>query len=236
MSDKGRAYLKSPQPFTIVKNHDYEAEEDSEEVPQGAGTAGDPELFAMLKDLRKKVALKNSLPPFVIFQDPSLADMSIQYPTSLDELQNIIGVGQGKAQRYGKPFVELIKKHVEDNGIERAQDFVVRSVANKSKNKVFIIQTIDRKLALNEIATSKDMDMDTLLTEIEAIVNSGTKINLDYYIYDIMDEEQVADIFNYFKEDAETDSLEEAIAELGDDYETEEIRLIRIKFLAEMGN
>jgi ATP-dependent DNA helicase RecQ len=190
----------------------------------------------MLKDLRKKVAVKNNLPPFVIFQDPSLADMSIQYPTSLDELQNIIGVGQGKAQRYGKPFVELIQKHVEDNGIERAQDFVVRSVANKSKNKVFIIQSIDRKLPLNEIASSKDMDMDTLLTEIEAIVNSGTKINLDYYVYDIMDEEQVADIFNYFKDDTETDSLEEAIAELGDDYETEEIRLIRIKFLAEMGN
>ena len=145
-------------------------------------------------------------------------------------------MGQGKAQRYGKPFVELIKKHVEDNGIERAQDFVVRSVANKSKNKVFIIQSIDRKLPLDEIAAGKDMDMDTLLTEIEAIVNSGTKVNLDYYIYDIMDEEQVEDIFNYFKEDAASDSMEEAIAELGDDYETAEIRLIRIKFLAEMGN
>jgi len=236
MADKGRAYLKNPQPFTIVKNHDYEAEEESDEVPQGAGAVGDPELFAMLKDLRKKIAVKNNLPPFVIFQDPSLADMSIQYPTSLDELQNIIGVGQGKAQRYGKPFVELIKKHVEDNGIERAQDFVVRSVANKSKNKVFIIQNIDRKLPLDEIAASKDMDMDTLLTEIEAIVNSGTKINIDYYIDDVMDEEQIEDIFNYFKEDAETDSLEEAVAELGDDYEVAEIRLIRIKFLAEMGN
>jgi ATP-dependent DNA helicase RecQ len=237
MAEKGRAYLKNPLPFTIVKNHDYEAEEDSEEAPSGAGAAvGDPELFAMLKDLRKKVAVKNNLPPFVIFQDPSLADMSIQYPTTLDELQNIIGVGQGKAQRYGKPFVELIKKHVEDNGIERAQDFVVRSVANKSKNKVFIIQSIDRKLPLNEIASGKDMDMDTLLTEIEAIVNSGTKINIDYYINAIMDEDQIEDIFNYFKEDAETDSMEEAIKELGDDYETEEIRLIRIKFLAEMGN
>jgi ATP-dependent DNA helicase RecQ len=162
--------------------------------------------------------------------------MSIQYPTTLDEMQNIIGVGQGKAQRYGLPFIELIKKHVKDKGIERAQDFVVRSVANKSKNKVFIIQNIDRKLPLDEIAASKDMDMDTLLTEIEAIVNSGTKINLDYYINEIMDDEQVADIFNYFKDDAASDSMEEAIAELGDDYEVAEIRLIRIKFLAEMGN
>lgn len=236
MTVKGRGYLANPLPFTIVKNHDYEAEEENDDVPSGGGAAGDPELFSMLKDLRKKVAVKNNLPPFVIFQDPSLADMSIQYPTTLDELQNIIGVGLGKAQRYGKPFIELIKKHVEENGIERAQDFVVRSVANKSKNKVHIIHNIDRKLPLDEIAAAKDMDMDTLLTEIEAIVNSGTKINLDYYIYDIMDEEQVDDIFNYFKEDAESDSLEEAIAELGDDYETAEIRLIRIKFLAEMGN
>jgi ATP-dependent DNA helicase RecQ len=236
MAVKGRTYLSNPQPFTIVKNHDYEAEEESDEVPQGAGAVGDPELFSILKDLRKKVAIKNNLPPFVIFQDPSLADMSIQYPTTLDELQNIIGVGQGKAQRYGKPFVELIKKHVEDNGIERAQDFVVRSVANRSKNKVFIIQNIDRKSPLDEIAASKDMDMDTLLTEIEAIVNSGTKVNIDYYIEDTMDDDQIEDIFNYFKDDAETDSMEEAIAELGDDYEVTEIRLVRIKFLAEMGN
>jgi ATP-dependent DNA helicase RecQ len=220
----------------VVKNHDYESEEETEEVPQIGSTSGDPELFAILKDLRKKVALKQNLPPFVIFQDPSLADMSIQYPTSLEELQGIIGVGQGKAQRYGKPFVEVIKKYVEEKGIERAQDMVVRSVANKSKNKVYIIQNIDRKLALNEIAEAKGMSMDEILTELEAIVNSGTKINIDYFIYEIMDEDQVEDIFKYFREDAESDSLEEAMAEFGDDYEAEEIRMVRIKFLAEMGN
>jgi ATP-dependent DNA helicase RecQ len=162
--------------------------------------------------------------------------MSIQYPTTIEELQGIIGVGQGKAQRYGKPFVELIKKYVEEKGIERAQDMVVRSVANKSKNKVYIIQSIDRKLALNEIADAKGMSMDEMLTELEAIVNSGTKINIDYYIYDVMDEEPIDEIFRYFREDATSDSMEEALAEFGDDYEVEEIRMVRIKFLAEMGN
>ena len=162
--------------------------------------------------------------------------MSIQYPTTLEELQSIIGVGQGKAQRYGKPFVEVIKRYVEEKGIERAQDMVVRSVANKSKNKVYIIQNIDRKLALNEIAEAKGMSIDELLTELEAIVNSGTKINIDYYISAVMDEDQVEDIFRYFREDAHSDSMEEAIAEFGDDYEVEEIRMVRIKFLAEMGN
>ena len=173
---------------------------------------------------------------FVIFQDPSLSDMSIQYPTTIEELQGIIGVGQGKAQRYGKPFVELIKQYVDEKGIERAQDMVVRSVANKSKNKVYIIQNIDRKLALNEIAEAKGMSLDELLTELEAIVNSGTKINIDYYIEDVMDEDQIDDIYRYFREDAESDAMEEALAEFGDDYEVEEIRMVRIKFLAEMGN
>jgi len=236
LTDAGKEYLAHPRSFMIVKNHDYESEEESDEVPQGGAAAGDPELFAILKDLRKKVATKLNLPPFVIFQDPSLSDMSIQYPTTLEELQGIIGVGQGKAQRYGKVFVDLIKKYVEEKGIERAQDMVVRSVANKSKNKVYIIQNIDRKLALNEIADSKGMSLDELLTELEAIVNSGTKINIDYYIEDVMDEDQVEDIFRYFREDAESDSMEEAIAEFGDDYEVEEIRMVRIKFLAEMGN
>ena len=236
LNDAGRAFLAHPRSFMIVKNHDYESEEEGDEVPQGGAAAGDPELFAILKDLRKKVALRQKLPPFVIFQDPSLADMSIQYPTTLEELQSIIGVGQGKAQRYGKAFVELIKTYVEEKGIERAQDMVVRSVANKSKNKVYIIQNIDRKLALNEIAEAKGMSMDELLTELEAIVNSGTKINIGYYIDDVMDEDQIEDIFRYFREDAVSDSMEEAIAEFGDDYEVEEIRMVRIKFLAEMGN
>jgi ATP-dependent DNA helicase RecQ len=236
LTDAGKEFLAHPRSFMIVKNHNYESEEESDDVPQGGASAGDPELFAILKDLRKKVATKLNLPPFVIFQDPSLSDMSIQYPTTLEELQSIIGVGQGKAQRYGKAFVELIKKYVEEKGIERAQDMVVRSVANKSKNKVYIIQNIDRKLALNEIAESKGMSLDELLTELEAIVNSGTKINIDYYIEDVMDEDQIEDIFRYFREDATSDSMEEAIAEFGDDYEVEEIRMVRIKFLAEMGN
>ena len=236
LNEAGKEFLANPRSFMIVKNHDYESEEESDDVPQGGASAGDPELFAILKDLRKKVSAKQKLPPFVIFQDPSLADMSIQYPTTIEELQSIIGVGQGKAQRYGKSFVEVIKRYVEEKGIERAQDMVVRSVANKSKNKVYIIQNIDRKLALNEIADSKGMSLDELLTELEAIVNSGTRINIDYYIFDVMDEEQVDDIFRYFREDAESDSMEDAIAEFGDDYEVEEIRMVRIKFLAEMGN
>jgi ATP-dependent DNA helicase RecQ len=236
LTDLGREFLAHPRSFMIVKNHDYESEEEADEAPSGGSAAGDPELFAILKDLRKKVATKQKLPPFVIFQDPSLSDMSIQYPTTIEELQGIIGVGQGKAQRYGKPFVELIKKYVEEKGIERAQDMVVRSVANKSKNKVYIIQSIDRKLALNEIADAKGMSMDEMLTELEAIVNSGTKINIDYYIYDVMDEEPIDEIFRYFREDATSDSMEEALAEFGDDYEVEEIRMVRIKFLAEMGN
>ena len=236
LTDLGKEFLAHPRSFMIVKNHDYESAEESDDIPQGGQAAGDPELFAILKDLRKKVAAKQKLPPFVIFQDPSLSDMSIQYPTTVEELQGIIGVGQGKAQRYGKPFVELIKQYVEEKGIERAQDMVVRSVANKSKNKVYIIQNIDRKLALNEIAEAKGMSLDELLTELEAIVNSGTKINIDYYIDDVMDEDQVDDIYRYFREDAESDSMEEALAEFGDDYEAEEIRMVRIKFLAEMGN
>jgi ATP-dependent DNA helicase RecQ len=236
LNEAGKEFLAAPRSFMIVKNHDYESEEDTDDVPQGGNASGDPELFAILKDLRKKVAAKQNLPPFVIFQDPSLSDMSIQYPTSIDELQGIIGVGQGKAQRYGKPFVEVIKRYVEEKGIERAQDMVVRSVANKSKNKVYIIQNIDRKLALNEIAEAKGMSLSELLTELEAIVNSGTKINIDYYIEDVMDEDQIEDIFRYFREDAESDSLEEALVEFGDDYEVEEIRMVRIKFLAEMGN
>ena len=236
LTDAGREFLAHPRSFMIVKNHDYESAEESDDVPQGGSAAGDPELFAILKDVRKKLATKQNLPPFVIFQDPSLADMSIQYPTTLEELQGIIGVGQGKAQRYGKPFVETIKYYVEEKGIERAQDMVVRSVANKSKNKVYIIQNIDRKLALNEIAEAKGMNLGELLTELEAIVNSGTKINIDYYIDDVMDEDQVEDIYRYFREDAESGSMEEALAEFGDDYEVEEIRMVRIKFLAEMGN
>lgn len=235
LTDKGKEFIQHPHTFMVVKNHDFDEDEKSAE-PQVGTSAGDLELFSILQDLRKKVARKNNLPPFVIFQDPSLADMSIQYPTALEELQNIAGVGQGKAQRYGKPFVDIIKKYVEEKGIERAQDFVVRSVADKSRNKVYIIQTIDRKMPLNEIAAAKDMDMGDLLTDIEAIVNSGTKLDIDYYLNDVMDEEQIEDIFTYFKEEAKSDSMKKALEELGNEYEEEDIRLVRIKFLSEMGN
>ena len=235
LTEEGRSFMENPQSFMVVKNHDYEATDEESVAPQGA-SAGDPELFKMLKELRKKMAQKLNLPPFVLFQDPSLSDMSIQYPTSIEELQGIVGVGQGKARRYGKEFVELVAKYVEEKGIERAQDMVYRSVANKSKNKVFIIQSIDRKIPFDEIASSKDQSMDDLLNEIEAIVNSGTKLNIDYYLNDVLDDDQVEDIFTYFREDAETDSLDAAMVELGEEYSEEEVRLVRIKFLSEMGN
>jgi ATP-dependent DNA helicase RecQ len=235
LTDEGRNYLKNPHSFLVVKNHNYEAADEEPAAPQGT-SAGDPELFNMLKKLRREMSQKLNLPPFVIFQDPSLSDMSVQYPTNFDELQGIAGVGQGKARRYGKEFVDLIAKYVDEKGIERAQDMVYRSVANKSKNKVFIIQGIDRKIPLDEIASSKDQSMTDLLSEIEAIVHSGTKLNIDYYLNDVLDEDQVGDIFAYFREDAESDSLEEAMAELGEEYSEEEVRLVRIKFLSEMGN
>lgn len=233
----GHEYLKNPHSFQLVKNHRYDDDDDESSVgPASGGTGGDPELFNMLKDLRKNMAKKLNLPPYVIFQDPSLADMSIQYPIDLEELQKIQGVGQGKAQRYGKEFVTLISKYVEENEIERPQDLIVRSVANKSKLKVYIIQNIDRKLSLEDIAYSKGIEFSDLLTEIEAIVNSGTRINIDYYINEILDEDQQDEIFEYFRE-AENDSVEAAAEELGEDeYPLDHIRLMRIKFISDMGN
>lgn len=176
------------------------------------------------------------LPPFVIFQDPSLEDMSVQYPVTMEELQNITGVGAGKAKKFGKPFTELIQKYVDEKDITRPQDMVVKSVVNKSGNKVFIIQSIDRQMDFEDIARARDMDLDELLTEIEAIVHSGTKLNISYYVSQVIDEDKAEDIYLYFREDAETDSLEEAVAELGGEYTEEEIRLVRIKFMSEMGN
>ena len=182
------------------------------------------------------LARQMELPPFVIFQDPSLEDMSIQYPITLEEMQNITGVGAGKARKFGKPFIELIKKYVEEKDIIRPQDMVVKSVVNKSVNKVFIIQSIDRQMDFEDIAKARDMDFDELLTEIEAIVHSGTKLNIKYYIDETVDEDKAEEIYLYFKEDAETDSLEEAVKELGPDFTEEEIRLVRIQFMSEMGN
>ena len=238
LTDRGNAFIEKPVSFLLVRNHNYdelEEEYNTLNAPSG-GSAGDPELFGILKDLRKKVADKLKLPPFVIFQDPSLSDMSIQYPITVDELKNIQGVGEGKAKRYGKEFVNIIKAYVEDNNIERAQDMVVKSVANKSKMKVSIIQSIDRKLSLEDIADAKGIAMKELISEIEAIVNSGTKINIDYYIDEVLDEDHQEEVFDYFRE-AEEDSVEAALEELGEDeYSESDIRLMRIKFISELGN
>jgi ATP-dependent DNA helicase RecQ len=190
----------------------------------------------MLKDLRKKVAKQHNLPPFVVFQDPSLEDMSIQYPVTLDEMQNISGVGVGKAKKFGAEFIKLIRAYVEEKEIIRPQDMVVKSVGNKSGNKIFIIQSIDRKMDFEDIARAKNLDFDELLTEIEGIVNSGTRLDISYYIDEFMDEDKAEDIYLYFKEDAESDSLDDAVEELGGDYTEEEIRLVRIKFMCEQGN
>ena len=237
MTQKGYDFLENPVDFLLVRNHDYDAiEEEANAAAAQASGAGDPELFSMLKDLRKKISKKLSLPPFVIFQDPSLADMALQYPVTIDELKFIQGVGDGKAKRYGKEFVELIKSYVEENEIERPQDMVVKSVANKSKIKVGIIQSIDRKLSLDDIAASIGIDMKELISEIETIVNSGTKINIDYYLDEILDEDHQEEIFEYFRE-ADDDSIEAALKELGEDEYTEnDIRLMRILFMSEMGN
>jgi ATP-dependent DNA helicase RecQ len=238
VTEKGHEFLKNPHSFMFVKNHEYDEAEDataSGGAPSG-GTGGDPVLFSMLKDLRKKIAQKKNLPPFVIFQDPSLADMSIQYPVTLDELQKIQGVGQGKAKRYGKEFVQLIQKYVEENEIERPEDFVVRTIANKSKMKVFIIQSIDRKISFEDIANAKGLEVKDIISEVEAIVNSGTRLNIDYYINDVLDEDHQEEVFDYFRE-AENDSVEDALEELGEEeYSEDDIRLMRIKFMSDMGN
>ncbi len=236
LTDKGRAYLEKPYDIMLTKEHSYEDDDDIN-LGFGGGSATDTMLFAMLKDLRKSIAKKLNLPPFVIFSDPSLQDMAIQYPITMEELTMVSGVGQGKAQKYGKEFIELIKTHVEENEIERPQDFVVKSVVNKSTNKVFIIKNIDKKIPLDEICNATALEMPELLDEIEAIVYSGTKLNIDYYLDSVMDEEVLEDIYLYFKEDAETDSLKEAMEELNDTgYSEEEVRMVRIKFISEMGN
>ena len=235
---KGENFIAMPFPVTVTLDHDYDEEEKEAEavVPMGKGGAADEELFAMLKDLRKKVAKQHGLPPFVIFQDPSLEDMAVQYPITIEEMQNITGVGVGKARKFGEEFVKLIKAYVEEKKIIRPQDMIVKSVGNKSGNKIFIIQSIDRKMDFEDIARAKDLDFDELLTEIEGIVNSGTKLDISYYLRDFMDEDKIEDIYLYFKEDAESDSLDAAIDELGADYTEEEIRLVRIKFICEQGN
>ncbi len=235
----GKAYLKKPQPFPIVKDNEFEDEEEETNVggKSGGGTcAADDVLFSILKDLRKKLSKKLEVPPFVIFQDPSLEAMATSYPITMDELQNIPGVGAGKAKRYGEEFLKVIKEHVKENEIIRPEDLRVRTVANKSKLKVSIIQSIDRKIALDDIAMAKGLEINELLDEIEAIVYSGTKINIDYFLDEVMDPDHVDEIFDYFNS-AETDKIDDALNELGeDDFSETEVRLVRIKFLSEIGN
>jgi ATP-dependent DNA helicase RecQ len=240
VSKEGKEYLKNSYPIMLAKDHDYENPEDDDfesaknTGPKGSGT--DTTLFSMLKDLRKAISKKENLPPFVIFQDPSLEDMAIQYPVSQEELTQIVGVGTGKALKYGEPFLKLIKQYVEDNDIIRPNDMVVKSVVNKSGLKVYIIQSIDRKLPLEDIAFTKNLNIDELLIEIESIVSSGTRIDINYYIDEYVDEYHQEDIYEYFSE-AESDSIEDALAALGEsEYTEEEIRLMRIKFMSEIGN
>lgn len=235
LTDKGKKYYKKPTAFKVVEDNDFAEAEEEIVVKSGASCAVDPELYSILKDLRKKIAKHLNLPPYVIFQDPSLEAMATTYPITIEELANITGVGAGKAKRYGEEFIKVIKTHVEENEIERPEDLRVRSVANKSRIKISIIQAIDRKIDLDELANSKCMEFGELLDEIEAIVYAGTKININYFINEVIDDDHQEDIFEYFKE-ADSDSLNDAIKELGNDYSEEEIRLMRIKFLSEMGN
>ncbi len=235
VTKKGLAFLDNPQSFKIVEDNEYNEDVEEAIMKSGGSCAVDPALYSILKDLRKKIAKRLELPPYVIFQDVSLEAMATTYPISIEELQTIPGVGAGKARRYGLEFVDVIKQHVEENEIERPEDLRVKTVANKSKLKISIIQGIDRKIALDELAESKGLEFNELLDEIEAIVYSGTKINIDYYINEVMDEDHMEDIVDYFKE-SESDDLECAIQELGSDYTEDEIRLVRIKFLSEMGN
>ena len=237
LTSSGKAYMKKPTPFPIVKDNEFEEEEEESSSKSTGGTcAADDVLFSILKDLRKKLSKKLEVPPFVIFQDPSLEAMATSYPISMDELQNIPGVGAGKAKRYGEEFLKLIKEHVKENEIIRPEDLRVRTVANKSKLKVSIIQSIDRKIALDDIAMAKGLEISELLDEIEAIVYSGTKINIDYFLHEIMDSDHIEEIFEYFNS-AETDKIEPALKELGeDDYSEIEVRMVRIKFLSEIGN
>ena len=235
LTAKGRKFMKNPESFKVSEDNEFEEEEDDGTHP-GSGTgAADLVLFNALKDLRKKMSKKLDVPPYVIFQDPSLEAMATVYPISIEELQNIPGVGAGKAKRYGKEFCDMIRQYCEENEIERPEDSRVRTVANKSKLKVSIIQSIDRKVALDDLASAKGLDFCELLDEIEAIVYSGTKLNIDYFLDDVMDEDHVADIYDYFRT-SETDSLSVAMDELGGDYTEEDVRLVRIKFISEMAN
>ena len=236
LTDEGQKYLNKPYSFMLMEDHNFEDNDDEEKLQEKGGVSAlDSTLFAILKDLRKKIAKTNNLPPYVIFQDPSLEDMCTNYPITIEELANIQGVGAGKAQKYGKEFIEVIKQYVEDNEIERAQDMVVKTVANKSKFKVYIIQNIDRKIDLEDIASALSLSFDELIKEMEAIVFSGTKLNIDYYLNQILDEEQQEEIMDYFME-ASSDNISEAFDEFEGDYAEEDLRLMRLKLHSKHGN
>jgi ATP-dependent DNA helicase RecQ len=239
ITDKGKAYLKDPFSIKFTRDNDFsnaESDNDDDIVGGKGANSTDEVLYAMLKDLTKKIAKQNSLPPYVIFQEISLEEMSINYPITMEEMTKISGVGAGKAAKYGKPYLELIKKHVEENEIERPSDMVIKSVVNKSGLKVFIIQNIDRKVSLEDMAKNKNLKMNDLLTEIETIVTSGTKVNINYYIDQVIDEDKKDDIYECLRE-AETDDINAILKELGEDeYSEEEVRLMRIKFISEFGN
>ncbi len=236
LTEEGQKFLDKPKSFMLMEDHNFDENEEEEKIQEKGGVSAlDSTLFAILKDLRKKIAKTNNLPPYVIFQDPSLEDMCTNYPITLEELANIQGVGAGKAQKYGKEFVEVIRQYVEDNEIERAQDMVVKTVANKSKFKVYIIQNIDRQIDLEDIASTLGLSYDELIKEMEAIVFSGTKLNIDYYINNILDEEQQEEIMNYFME-ATSDNISEAFDEFEGDYAEEDLRLMRLKLHSKHGN
>ncbi|MCK5855966.1 MAG: DNA helicase RecQ [Bacteroidales bacterium] len=238
LNPKAAEYIAKPYKVMIAKDHDYDdIDKPSVVLNQKAGMAGEARLFKMLKELRKDISKHEKIPPFAIFQDPSLEDMCIQFPISMDELPRVTGVGVGKAKKYGEPFVKLIKDYVKEFDIIRPEDMVVKSVPNKSISKVYIIQSIDRKLSLDDVAKAKGLELNELLTEIERIVYSGTRLDINYYINTVVDEYHVEDIMDYFNDEAETDSLEEAYDALdNDEYEELEIRLVRIKYLSEVGN
>ena len=240
VTDEGRKFYEQPYTLMLTEDREFaEGEDDDDEIgAPGArgGGGGDEQLLSMLKDLRRDEARKRKLQPWVLFGDPSLEDMSIMYPLTLDDLKNCQGVGEGKARKFGKPFLELIAKYVEENEIVRPDDFVMKSIVNKSVNKVFIIQSVDRKLPLEDIADAKGMEMEDLLSEIEAIVYSGTKLNLDYYLEQTLDDDVIEEIYDYFRDEAESDALDVVMKDLSEDFDELEVRLVRIKFLCEVAN
>ena len=237
ITKKGEDFIKKPHHFEIAEDHDFSSLMDaSDDYAKSGGAVLDETLLGYLKDLRKKVAKKKGIPPFAIFQDPSLEDMSLNYPTNLDELSNIFGVGEGKAKKFGKDFVELIARYVEENDIEKPDDLVIKQIVNKSTNKVYIIKSTDRKMNFDDIAKAKGMSMEELLSEMESIVYQGTKLNIDYYVDEMVDDDLQEEIMDYLMEEAESDSMTELLEEFGDDLDENEIRLMRIKFISDVGN